>query len=97
MVVRKLLWFINFEWVDKTLRAAEHGRARLDVLAREAAAEWSVSEDACRAYLTDECTYTLGEDELCRSLLTFRDRAASLALCEADITPAAIPLGELHA
>lgn len=79
------------------LRAAEHGRSRLPALAEEAAGVWSLEAKDCLHYLADECTYALGEEEQRRSLLEFRDRAAALGLCDGELTPAPIPLGELHA
>lgn len=79
------------------LRAADAGRQRLPALAGQAAGDWCLPENACLSYLAEECSYRMGEDELRRSLLGFRDRAAALGLCSADLNPEPIPLGELHA
>jgi chorismate dehydratase len=79
------------------LRAAERGQAALESLAVEAARAWGLPASGCRRYLTRECVYHLSEDEQARSLRAFRDRAAGLGLCRADLDPQPISLGELHA
>ena len=79
------------------LRAAEEGQANLDQLATEAAEAWRLPVEGCRTYLTEECIYSLEEDEMHRSLYAFRDGAARLGLCDGGLAPTPIHLGELHA
>lgn len=73
--------------------ARARGRARTDELALEAAREWRLPADACRAYLARECVYELGGDEMRRALFAFRDAAAALGRCDASLSPAALPIG----
>jgi chorismate dehydratase len=77
------------------VRARERGRARVGELADEAARTWSVPLAACRKYLGEECRYEPGPD-MERALLLFRDRAARLALCRADLEPSAIATRAEH-
>ncbi|TAJ25420.1 MAG: hypothetical protein EPO68_00055 [Planctomycetota bacterium] len=73
--------------------ARARGRARTDELALDAAREWKLPADACRDYLARECVYELGSDEMRRALFAFRDAAAALGRCEANLSPAALPIG----
>jgi chorismate dehydratase len=72
-------------------RAHERGtRARAE-LAERAAREWRLPLAACRKYLLEECLYTPGA-ELEPALYAFRDRAAPLGLCSAELAPRAVAL-----
>lgn len=72
-------------------RARERGARRLDELALQAAERWQLPLDDCRRYLREECLYAPGP-ELRRSLLAFRDAAAPLGLCAAQLEP--LPLAQ---
>ncbi len=78
-------------------RSAERGGARIASLAAEAARAWSLPQERCQAYLGQECRFEWAGEELRESLTAFRDRAAALDLCRADLDPASIALGRLHA
>lgn len=80
-------------YVGELAAARARGRARTDELALEAARDWRLPADACREYLTRECVYELGSDEMRRALLAFRDAAAALGRCDASLSPAALPIG----
>jgi chorismate dehydratase len=67
-------------------RSREHGLARLGELAEEASGRWELPLEACRKYLFEECRYEPGP-ALREALFLFRDRAASIGLCRADLTP----------
>lgn len=65
------------------------GRSRQAALAEQAAREWSIPEAGAKRYLLEECRYDLSTDLMRKALFTFRDRAAALDLCRADLEPAA--------
>jgi chorismate dehydratase len=67
-------------------RSREHGLARLAELAEQASRTWELSLEACRKYLFEECRYEPGP-ELGRALYAFRDRAAAIGLCRAELSP----------
>ena len=67
-------------------RARLRGERRIAELAAQAAAEWRVPLEACCTYLCEECVFEPGE-EMHRALLAFRDAAAELGLCRAEIDP----------
>lgn len=74
-------------------RARARGAEALPELARRAAREWSLPEEATLRYLAGECLYEPGE-ALEPALFELRDRAARLGLCEPDLAPAPVPVGE---
>jgi chorismate dehydratase len=76
-------------------RARERGRAHVAELAAEAARTWSLPIAACRKYLGEECRYDPGT-EMQRALFLFRDRAAAIGLCRADLSPSAIATRAAH-
>jgi chorismate dehydratase len=80
------------EQVEAFASARANGRAAIETLAREASETWGLPHEPCRRYLLEECLYEPGP-ELSRALLEFRDRAAKLGLCRADLTPREVPLG----
>jgi chorismate dehydratase len=70
-----------------TFEAAHaRGSAAKAELAREAAREWDLPEDACREYLEVECLYEPGP-EMAASLRAFRDGAAKAGLCDGSLQP----------
>jgi chorismate dehydratase len=71
-------------------RARGLGVVRRAELARRAAAAWRLPEERCLRYLVEECVYEAGP-ELDLALRRFRDAAAALGLCRADLEPRAIP------
>ena len=73
--------------LDAFAAARARGAARVPELAREAAAAWSIPEEAALRYLAEEILYEPGE-RLGPSLTAFRDGAAPLGLCRGDLTPA---------
>jgi chorismate dehydratase len=73
-------------WAAAFARSRAVGRARMEALAREAAAEWSVPEAATRHYLFEECLYEPGA-RLAPALHAFRDAGAALGLCDGTRTP----------
>lgn len=83
-------------WHDAFLRARERGEARREALAEEASRAWSLSLEACREYLLDECVYEPGS-QMADALLAFRDRAARIDLCEAHLEPRPIEDPTAHA
>ena len=80
------------EEVGAFLAARARGTAAIERLACEAAETWGLPLEPCRAYLREECLYDPGE-MLAPALLAFRERAAKLGLCRADLTPRAISPG----
>lgn len=72
--------------LDAFARARARGAARVPALAREAAAAWSIPEEAALDYLAGEILYEPGE-RLGPSLTAFRDGAAPLGLCRGDLAP----------
>jgi chorismate dehydratase len=76
-------------WLPAFGRARARGREATRELARSAASEWSLPEDATLRYLAEECLYEPGRS-MRPSLFDFRDRAAELGLCETDHEPSAI-------
>jgi len=83
-------------WVGAFARSRALGWARMEALAREAAAAWRVSASATRHYLLEECLYEPGE-RLEPALSAFRDAAARLGLARGDVRPrgVACPSAEL--
>lgn len=79
-------------WVEAFARSRTVGRARMDTLAREAAATWRLSESATHHYLFDECLYEPGA-ALRPALFAFRDRAAKLGLADGAAEPRGVPSG----
>jgi chorismate dehydratase len=75
--------------LDAFARSRARGAARLPELAEQASREWRVPLAACRRYLFDECVYDPGPD-MERALFAFRDAAAALGLCRADLAPTSI-------
>lgn len=78
--------------VQAFVDARARGAAAIEDFARDAATAWSLPLEACRKYLMQECLYDPGELAL-PALLAFRERAAKLGLCRADLTPRAIRIG----
>ena len=78
-------------WAGAFARSRAAGRARMDALAREAAASWRLSERATHHYLFDECLYEPGA-ELRPALIAFRDRASKLGLANGSAAPRGVPL-----
>ncbi len=76
-------------WAPAFARARARGVARVDELAREAAAAWDLPVEPARRYLGEEMLHDPGL-RLEPSLFAFRDRAAALGLCRGDVTPAAV-------
>ena len=72
--------------VEAFARSRAHGLARLDELAGAASRAWRLPLAACRKYLCEECRYEPGP-ALAPALRAFRDRAAALGLCRADLDP----------
>ncbi|MBI5364307.1 MAG: menaquinone biosynthesis protein [Planctomycetes bacterium] len=72
-------------------RARERGRTAVEALADEASRAWHLPRAACRRYLGEECLYEPGA-ALAPALLAFRDAAAELGLCRADLAPEGIEL-----
>lgn len=72
-------------------RAASQGNKRIGALAQEAAERWGVPPKAALEYLASECTYDVST-EMHASLLAFRDLAAPLGLCAAELEPTPIKL-----
>ena len=71
---------------------APHATAdRRSAWAHEASERWQLPLEGCRKYLLDECVYDVGAD-LASSLTSFRNAAAGLGLCEADLDPTPIEL-----
>ncbi|MFT5049194.1 MAG: chorismate dehydratase [Chlamydiales bacterium] len=77
-------------------RASDAGQARIEDLARQASVDWNIPEDAAHTYLARECTYDVGS-EMHAAMLAFRDLAAPLGLCEADLIPEPVTLSTTHA
>lgn len=73
--------------------ARARGRTAIDALARQAAEAWGLPLAPCLKYLRQECLFDPG-DALEPSLLRFRDEAARLGLCRADLTPRALRIPE---
>ncbi len=69
--------------------ARTRGLSQLDELALRASREWKLPLEGCRKYLMHECRYEPGPS-LERSLLEFRDAAASIGLCERNVAPTPI-------
>jgi predicted solute-binding protein len=67
--------------------ARARGRAATAALAREAARTWRLAERDCADYLERECVYELAAPEMARALRRFRDEAARLGACRADLEP----------
>lgn len=86
-------WIVR-EGVDVTdhlaafARSRELGRRRLSEFAARGAAEWNVPARAYASYFFEQLDYDPGEI-LQRALYAFRDAAAQLGLCEADLAPEA--------
>jgi chorismate dehydratase len=78
------------------LRAKERGLAAVDAIADEASRTLGLPAAGCRKYLREECRFDVGA-RLAPAMLAFRDRAAELGLCRADLEPLAIRVGGAHA
>lgn len=74
-------------------RSHERGRLQLSTLAARGARDWDVPQRAYAHYFFEELVYEPGE-RMQESLLHFRDRAASLGLCESTHAPRAIEAGQ---
>ncbi len=68
-------------------RSRARGAQRVEALARQAALEWGLPPEPCLRYLREECLYELEPALAHRALLAFRDAAAPLGLCAADLEP----------
>lgn len=79
--------------LPKFAAARARGRAAVGELAREASATWGLDLAACRHYLEHECSYEPGA-RMRPALRAFRDAAARLDLCRADLDPEPIHLDE---
>jgi chorismate dehydratase len=66
-------------------RAREKGAAALDRIVAEAAGRHDLPPAALRRYLGEECRYELGGNELAASLHAFRDLAARVGGCSAEL------------
>ncbi|MCA8980717.1 MAG: menaquinone biosynthesis protein [Planctomycetes bacterium] len=69
-------------------RSRELGRRRLSEFAARGASEWKVPTRAYANYFFEQLDYDPGE-VMHRALFAFRDHAARLGLCEADLAPEA--------
>jgi chorismate dehydratase len=78
-------------WGPAFARSRAVGRARMETLAREAAASWRVAEAATRHYLFEECLYEPGA-RLEPALSAFREHAAALGLAPAGARPRGVPV-----
>ncbi|MFT7668104.1 MAG: chorismate dehydratase [Planctomycetota bacterium] len=67
-------------------RSRLRGARAIGDLANEAAIEWQLPLARCTSYLAEECVYEPGQD-MHAALLAFRDAAAKLGLCEANLEP----------
>ncbi len=76
-------------WLPAFARARARGRAATGELARAAAVEWSLPVRELESYLVRECLYEPGQ-AMRPSLFAFRDRAAAIGLCQAELNPDAI-------
>lgn len=76
-------------WREAFERSAATGGDSLEELVGEAAHSWSLEAGAVRRYLAEECLYRPAERTRA-ALFAFRDAAAPLDLCRADLEPAAI-------
>jgi chorismate dehydratase len=75
-------------------RARVRGHAAREDLVRTASAQWRLPLEACRKYLLEECRYDPGSAQR-PALLRFRDEAAALGLCRADLDPEPIALAHV--
>ena len=73
-------------WLDSFARARARGEERRQRLASEASRLWDLSLEACEHYLLRECSYDTDE-RMADALRAFRDGAAPLGLCHADLDP----------
>lgn len=73
-------------WGAAFARSRALGAARMEALAREAAAAWRVPERATHHYLFEECLYEPGA-RLVPALHAFRDAAAALGLADGGLDP----------
>ena len=80
-------------WAGAFARARRRGAEATGALAAEAARAWRVDGAAALHYLAEECWYDPA-GALTPALLAWRDAAAALGLCRADLEPRAIPLGD---
>lgn len=78
-------------------RAQRRGRAAVEQLAAQASRDWELPGDACLHYLAEECIYDTASEALRAALDAFRDGAARLGLCRADLPATPIPLTADHA
>ena len=77
--------------VEAFAAARARGAEHIEALGREASQAWGLPLEACRRYLREECRYDAGP-ELEPALWAFRDAAAALGLCRADLEPRAVAL-----
>ena len=80
---------LDAEGIAVFTEARARGAASIEAFAREAAETWGLPLEPCRKYLMEECLYDAGA-LVEPALLAFRDRAAALGLCRADLAPRAI-------
>ncbi len=73
-------------WVPLFRRAYLAGRAGLGTIIEDAAKTWDASTVFTRNYLAHECLYWPGRD-MTPALVAWRDAAAELELCRADLEP----------
>ena len=71
------------------------GERALGELALRAADDWQLPRHLCTSYLAEECVYEPGPD-MRAALRAFRDGAAPLGLCEADLDPAPVEAFRAH-
>ena len=83
---------LTLEHLEALSRAFQRGQSRTQQLAEEAAETRDLPGTVYRHYLEEECTYQLGTEEMQHSLLTFRDMAASVELCDPSQTPQPLAL-----
>ncbi len=78
------------EQIARLEAARRRGQEDMEALVSRAASAWRLPVDACRRYLTRECSYE-PRGELAAALEEFRARAAVLDLCQKDCRPRVIP------
>ncbi len=67
-------------------RARSRGASAIAELAQQGATEWSLPLARCTRYLAEQCDYEPGAS-MQAALYAFRDAAAPLGLCRADLNP----------
>ncbi len=81
-------------FLEAFANARRRGRDELEPLAVEASRAWRVDAAACRHYLARECEFEPGA-RMRPALRTFRDLAAQLDLCRADLDPEPIDVAHV--